>query len=330
MIGNQIAVIDLDFVKYMAASLGEDRSILVTNKSNGEEFSFKTRTEFYGRNKAKNEGWLREFNKKADKPLTYEDFFIVDVQTPKPVEFSLQIAKTQVNNALESLGTDLYKAFLGKGDCWRVERSTLLKYKGQRESLLKPLHLDAVTEYLISKYRANVVTGWESDDACVAECYKQNDHVLIGAEKDFYGCPVRYFNASKPDEGVLDCDTFGRLYLNSKGQVKGYGRLFFYWQVGSGDSVDNYHANCFSNIKWADKSAYNALHNTRNDKQAFQALKEIYQHLYPTPKVVTGWRGDQIEIDWQYVLNENFDLSRMQRFENDIVIATDVLANFKV
>lgn len=320
-----IAVIDLDFVKYMAASLGEERSILVTNKINGEEFSFKTRTEFYGRKRAKNEGWLGEFNKTSDKLLTYEDFVITDVQTPKPVEFSLQIAKTQVNNALDSLGTDLYKAFLGKGDCWRVERSTLLKYKGQRESLLKPLHLDAVTEYLISKYKANVITGWESDDACVAECYKQDDHVLVGAEKDFYGCPVKYFNASKPDEGIIDCDKFGKLYLDSKGEPKGYGRIFFYWQVASGDSVDNYHANCFSDIKWAGKSAYNALQSTKNDKQSLQVLKEIYQHLYPSPKTVKGWRGDEIEIDWKYVLNENFDLSRMHRFAGDLVVATEIL-----
>ena len=51
----------------------------------------------------------------------------------------------------------------------------------------------------------------------------------------------------------------------------------------------------------------------------------VFKHLYPEPKEVVGWRGDTILIDWAYVLNECFDMSRMHRFPNDFVVATDVL-----
>lgn len=325
-----IAVIDLDFAKYAAASLGEERSINVINNITGDDFSFKTRTEFYGRTKAKNTGWLAEYNKNNHTSFVAEDFTIQDVFTPKPVEHALQIAKTQVENALERLGADYYKAFIGKGESFRVERSTILKYKGNRDGLRKPIHLDAVTEYLERKFKAEIVTQIENDDACVMECYKKSDHVLVGAEKDFYGMPVLYFNADKHEEGVIDCNKFGKLWRDGKGKVRGYGRLFLYWQVCSGDDADNYAANSGCNKKWGDVSAFNILSGCTNDVEAWSCIKQIYQLLYPEPTTITGWRGDEITIDWKYVLNENFDLARMHRFKNDYCTATDVLAKLEV
>ena len=63
-------------------------------------------------------------------------------------------------------------------------------------------------------------------------------------------------------------------------------------------------------------------------EEAWKAIETIFKKLYPEPKEVVGWRGDSIAIDWQYVLNECFDMARMLRFENDVVVATDVLKLF--
>ena len=109
------SIIDLDYVKYSAASVGEKRSITVIHKSSGREKEFSTRTEFYGRDKAKSGGWLGELNAKRESPFSVDEFDIIDVQTPEPVDHVLQIAKTQVENDLKKLGTNKYKAFLGKG-----------------------------------------------------------------------------------------------------------------------------------------------------------------------------------------------------------------------
>ena len=43
-----------------------------------------------------------------------------------------------------------------------------------------------------------------------------------------------------------------------------------------------------------------------------------------------GWKGDTFEIDWKYVFNENFDLARMLRWENDVVVGTDVMKKLGV
>ena len=54
-----------------------------------------------------------------------------------------------VESALSSLNTTRYKGFVGKGESFRVQRSTLLKYKGNRTDLIKPLYLDEVANYVI-------------------------------------------------------------------------------------------------------------------------------------------------------------------------------------
>ena len=43
-----------------------------------------------------------------------------------------------------------------------------------------------------------------------------------------------------------------------------------------------------------------------------------------------GWRGDEFEIDWKYVFNENWDMARMLRWEGDFIVGTDVLERLEV
>lgn len=319
------AIIDLDFVKYSSASVGEKRSIIVTHKSSGREKEFSTRTEFWGRDRAHTGGWLAELNQNRTSPFSVDEFEITDIQTPQPIEHVLQMAKVQVEGALKALKTKKYKAFVGKGGSFRVELSTLLKYKGQRENFIKPLHIDAVTEYLIKKFDAEIVTGIEADDACIMEAYGDKNAVVCGIDKDHYSSPVRFYNVNRKNEGIIDCDTFGKLYLDDDKKIRGFGRLHLYLQIASEDTTDNYKANCFSDKRWAAKSAYKALVGCKTDQEAWQVLKDVFTTLYPEEKTVIGWRGDEIDITWHYVLNECFQMARMLRFEGDNVSAYDVM-----
>lgn len=319
------SIIDLDYVKYASASVGEKRSIIVTHKSSGREKEFNTRTEFYGRDKAKTGGWLGELNSKRDSPFAVDEFEIVDQQIAEPIDHVLQIAKTQVEGDLKRLGTNKYKAFLGKGDSFRVELSTLKKYKDNRKDMLRPLHMDAVTEYLERKFKAEIVTDIEADDRCVIEAYNNPNAVIQGLDKDYYGQPVKFFNVNRPDEGIQDCNQFGSLWLDDKGDVRGIGRMHLYWQMASNDTSDNYAANCFSDIKWAGKSAYKSLVDCTTDTEAWNKLKGLFQYLYPEEKTVLGWRNDPINLTWDYVLNEMFVMARMLRFEGENLNAYDVM-----
>lgn len=319
------SIIDLDYVKYASASVGEKRSIIVTHKSSGREKEFNTRTEFYGRDKAKTGGWLGELNSKRDSPFAVDEFEIIDQQIAEPIDHVLQIAKTQVEGDLKRLGTNKYKAFLGKGDSFRVELSTLKKYKDNRKDMLRPLHMDAVTEYLERKFKAEIVTTIEADDRCVIEAYNNPNAVIQGLDKDYYSAPVNFFNVNRPEEGIQDCNQFGSLWLDDKGDVRGIGRMHLYWQMASNDTSDNYAANCFSEIKWAGKSAYKSLVEAKTDSEAWEKLKGIFQYLYPEEKTVLGWRNDPINLTWDYVLNEVFVMARMLRFEGENLNAYDVM-----
>lgn len=322
------AVIDLDYVKYSAASVGETRQIRAVHRDSGREKVFKNRTEFWGHWKKKNGGYLATLNKDRTSPFLPEDFDILDEQIAEPIENCLHTAKSMVEGALERSGAFDHVAFLGKGESFRVGRSTILEYKGNRKDTLRPIHLDDVSEYLAKKFDAIIVEGIEADDACVMAAYQDPNSFIICSDKDYYGSDVCVFNINHEEEGIVDCSGFGKLWLNEKGDVRGTGLLFLLWQVASGDSSDNYAANSACYARWGDKSAFKALAECRSEAEAYEAVVRVYKKLYPSKNSVTGWRGDTLEVDWKYVLSENYDLARMLRWEGDNLTIEDVLKDW--
>lgn len=330
--GDKTAVIDLDFVKYSAASVGDRRWIEVTHNETGKKREFDGREQFWGR--VGSGGWFSATNqKRLSKGLVLlktEDFTIEDkIEASEPIENILHTAKLMVDGALKASGAEQYIAYYGKGDSFRVELSTLLEYKGQRTAL-KPTYLDDVTEYLAHKFNGIKVTGIEADDAVVMECWGKPNYFILGIDKDYRGSGVNFFDVNNPSEGVIDTSGLGELRLKDNGKVTGKGLLFKLWQICSEDNVDNYKANCFSKIKWGAKSAYKALVDCKSEQEAWQATVDVFKKLYPEPVKVKGWRGDIILIDWLYVLQEMYNMAHLQRWENDTSLITDILKGYGV
>ena len=321
-------IFDLDWVKYSSASVGEKRTIIAKHIKSGKTKAFKNRTEFWGRSSKELGGWLGEENAKREEkglaPFSKEDFETEDVQHPEPLENLIHTANRQVQAILDAVGTSKAEYFIGEGSSWRVEASTLLKYKGQRQELIKPVHLDAVSEYLKNKYKPTVCVGLEADEMILIrylELKAQGKKAVVAAlDKDTYGCPLELINPNKLEEGIVDCTGFGKLWIEGEGtkrKVRGKGRIFQYFQTIYADSVDNYRFNHFSDKKWGEMSAYKALADCEDDKEALEAMIAVAKDLYPEPKTVVGWRGKPITIDASYVLNENFLMSRMLAHRTD-------------
>lgn len=320
------AVLDLDMYKYSASYVGEKRTIEVTHKTEGWSKPYKSRTEFWGHWKKKASGDLAEMNKDRTSIWLPDEFDIRDIQTPEPIANVLHSAKLMVEGDLHITGSKSYEAYLGEGDSFRVGVSTLLKYK-DRDYSMRPLALDAVTEYLRTKFKAEVVRDTEADDFCVIAAFKQPDKFVIGEDKDYWGCPVNYYDVNRRERGIVNCNKLGHLFLDNKGDVRGEGRIHMYYQILSEDTVDNYKANCFSDVPWASKSAYNALKDCKTDKECFQVMVDCFKVLYPDEyKTVKGWRGNDIAIDWYYVMQEMFHMAHMKRTETEpLIILSDVL-----
>ena len=324
------AIFDFDIFAYRAASAGEQRTIKAYHPVTGDEWSCKTRTDLYGHWIKKDKGILAEHNAKNGTDYKADELVIIDVQTPEAIQNVLHTVKMMIESSLYYLKTNKFNGYLGKGDSFRMERSTLLKYKGNREDTLRPLLLNDVREYLIKKYNANVVEGLEADDWCVIDAYRDKTKVIVTADKDAMGTDCLVYNPFATEPSITDCSGFGSLWLNSKGEVKGSGRLWLYFQCTSLDAADNYKANCFSDKSWGEKSAYKALKDCRNDVEAFGVIKDVYQYLYPEEKTIIGWRGNEILIDWKYVFNEMWMMARMWRTPTDDLIGTDVMQKLEV
>jgi hypothetical protein len=313
-------LIDMDYIKYTIAAAGEKRTVDVVHKPTGKIKNFPTRTDFYGHWKKKDAGWLAETNlsrmQDGKKPFAVEEFDFIDKQEAEPLEFALSSVKNHIKNMVEKLDVDEYYGYIGKGDSWRVEASTIVKYKGSRSSLIKPVHLEEVEKYLITSHNGIIKRDLEADDWCVIDCTKNPDLILGGVDKDYFGNNLKFYIHGQMDE-PQQISGFGNLYLNDKGAVKGHGYIWWLHQVCSGDDSDEYWANSACPEKrWGEKSSYKALKDCKNEREAWEAAIKVYKKLYPEPRVIKGWRGDEFEVDAKYVLNENCIMSRMMTSED--------------
>ena len=319
------AIVDGDAFKYSIAHAVSGKRIKCVHLPSGDEHTFKNITEFRG-TKNKLGGFLLKWQlEHPDDPRPVSEWEEQIIWNPEPESVWTNTAYFHVRSELKKHGIKSHQFFFGKGQSFRTERSTILEYKGNRADQVKPILLDEVTDYLVKNFKGEYVEGIEADDRCVMEAVANRNSFILGEDKDYYGCPVKFLNIRKPEEGIVDCRGFGNLWRNDKGDIRGKGRMWFYHQVCSGDSIDNYKANSASDVKWAEVSSYNALNAAQSDTEAFEAMVRVFQTLYPEPKVVIGWRGDEILVDWKYMLCENFDLARMLRHENDNVNILEVM-----
>ena len=303
---------DYDATCFRAAAANQQRSIRCLHRPTGNIETFKTRTDFYGHWKRKEGGWLS-----AHPELNLEDFDIQDVTEPEPVEYALKSIKSTIEGMLDKFDTKDYYGYVGGDTNFRKNICTLQPYKGQRTAEL-PVHLVACKEYVMQHHKATMSKDVEADDLVSTDNYNavknKQDFAAVVLDKDFKGCEGNWYFYLKDDRRKVR--GFGKLW-RSGDEIDGYGRMFKYFQVASGDSSDFYWPHCFSDKENGPVTAFNALKDCKNDTEAFLAMKEHFMYLYPEPKIVTNFRGDSFEIDWFYVMNEMFQLAHLQRWKDD-------------
>ncbi len=117
-----------------------------------------------------------------------------------------------------------YKVYLtGKGN-FRHEIAVTEPYKGNRKEKEKPVHLEAIRQYLIKDWNAVVSEGEEADDLIAIDATAIPDSIIVSLDKDFNQVPGKHYNFNKQD-----------LYDVSEDE----GLLFFYRQIIMGDKADN-------------------------------------------------------------------------------------------
>lgn len=217
---------DLDPAVYMAGFAAEKKEYNVVYET---EDGIQEKFFLNGNDKNK---WKREMEQGG-----YQ-FEIIDeepVHTVQDAGFARQAASTIVKTALREIrrrfktdNLDVQFFLTGKGN-FREDVATIKEYKGNRKETPKPVHYQAVRDYLVDSWGAEVVEGKEADDEVSIRAWKEyrdnnDDYVVATIDKDLDQIPGWHLDYKKHAWYEIDA-------LD--------GELFFYAQILAGDATDN-------------------------------------------------------------------------------------------
>ena len=130
-----------------------------------------------------------------------------------------------LNDLIMELPITEWELFLtGKGN-FRNDYAVTVPYKGNRAKLKKPVHLQALRDYLVKEWNADMAEGQEADDSIsIRATTLGDDGIIVSLDKDFDQVQGWHYNFVKKD-----------LYYVTAEE----GLLNFYMQFLTGDRIDN-------------------------------------------------------------------------------------------
>lgn len=187
------------------------------------------------------------------------------------------------------------------GTCFRTYLATIKKYKGNRDSMVKPEYYTKMRKYLVEKYKAKTYQKWEADDtACMsmlaAEGKEDTVAILAAIDKDLEQQRGKHINPNKKKEGVYVVSDFDGWYS-------------FYKQMLMGDTADNIPGL----YKVGEKKAVAMLEGCTTVKQLCQRVWDMYiKHGGDKVDYVPWWWEEKYD-DPEYYDHELVEELRAKR-----------------
>lgn len=173
---------------------------------------------------------LGSANKQVKELLATPGITLLDQTTrvdAEPVENVLHSVKHMIQEIIADTKADIAKVFLTGHTNYRDKIATIRPYKGNRDKLERPAHYDAIREYLVKYWKAEIVEGEEADDA-ISILARQKGLagacIIASIDKDLDQIPGKHYDFIK------------RVHYDVSDEQAEY---FFYRQCLSGDLVDN-------------------------------------------------------------------------------------------
>lgn len=177
---------------------------------------------------------------------------------------------------------------------FRDKVATVKEYKGNRNPA-KPFHYDNLTAYIFGKYDVKVAVGMEADDLLSVDQWErvrlgELDTIICSRDKDLRITPGLHFGwpcGKQPQYGPCRVTELGEIELKKNGtKLVGTGLKFFYSQVVTGDTTDNY-----PGLPGGGPAlAYKHLHDAEDEAQLFERVAGLYQK-----KFGEEWREKMLE-----------------------------------
>tara|TARA_R110000744_G_scaffold146833_3_gene259728 strand:+ start:1278 stop:1976 length:699 start_codon:yes stop_codon:yes gene_type:complete len=141
---------------------------------------------------------------------------------PDPESHALHSCKVYLNDMIEHTQCESYKIFLTGKDNFRYKVRE--DYKGNRKQNVRPVHYQAIRDYMESRFHAQVVNGIEADDALALEQLPDHSTAIATIDKDLLMVEGLHYNYNTREWKVVTHEE---------------GTRFFYKQMLTGDRVDN-------------------------------------------------------------------------------------------
>jgi len=136
------------------------------------------------------------------------------------VSHALHSCKLFIEGMIYDTGATSYTVFLTGKDNFR--HTIRDDYKANRKGADKPIHYQAIREYMVKKFQAQVVDKMEADDALALS--QTEDSCIATIDKDLLMVPGSHYNYVKKVHTEVSEDE---------------GTRFFFEQMLTGDKVDN-------------------------------------------------------------------------------------------
>lgn len=157
----------------------------------------------------------------------------------EPVHHAYHLIKTNIMKIINGAKLDSYKLYLTANDKsnYRFDIAKTQPYKGNRVAP-KPVHYQALRDYMVDHWGAEVISGREADDAMgIAQMQGQGKTIICGIDKDLLMIPGLHYNFVSDIHYRFEDP--GELFKHKRGKILGGGLKFFYAQMLMGDAADN-------------------------------------------------------------------------------------------
>lgn len=306
-----ITIWDGDLLTFRIASALERRAVNVTHLATGREKEFKNRTEF------------KALLKSQGRTFYPDDYLIEDLQYPQPLKNVTNTIKNKVESTNAKLFADESIICLSGLTNFRDRLRLPSRYKGNREDVIRPIHLDAAKIWALKNFKSVAADDKEADDEQIILGYeylnKGYDVILCGADKDAFAySDLSLYDFTKDDSEVFKIPKFGEIhYDEAMKKVKGHGFLWFCFQWVNGDATDHFKPVECNGAKYGEMSALKLLKDCKNEKEALETVVNQYKKWYPTEFEYEDFEYEKQKADHKVMLDLYFKCCRMMQTPYD-------------
>ena len=203
-----------------------------------------------------------------------------------PVEFALKSARSACESVMHDLGASRLHIYLTGSGNYREQVAS--DYKANRRDTDKPVHYNAIKEYMIDTLGATLVEGQEADDAMGIGAV-QHGHGIATLDKDLDGIPGWHYNWKKRSVYMVSPEDADR---------------FFYTQLITGDSTDNIQGLFKRTGVKAMAAVKEPLEYMDDPAEMFAYVKQVYMDAIEKKKMssdeqdVERWLATQGQLLW--------------------------------